>query len=419
MRQPPAPISIEEARAIVRANVKCGPVETVPLLEAVGRVAARNLVSDIDVTPFDDSAMDGFALRSADLARACPDAPVMLTYVAHIGAGDVYPATLQAGQCARIMTGACMPDGADAVVKLEQAAWTGEGVTGDAISFTAPVKPGANIRFAGDEAKAGDAVVFAGDTITAAGAGLLAACGNLTAQVYAKPVVGLISIGSELVDAGEVPGRGMIRNSNIWAMQAYVAAAGGVARVYPTVPDDADAIREVFLQAAGECDAVVSTGGACLGDYDLTPGVLMELGTMLFERVNVKPGKSQPFGLIGGKPVFVLSGNPAASSMGFELYVRLALRVMQGYRDLERPLVRARITADVRKHDPRVFLDRAILTRGADGSHQVTLLKNQSSGVFGALQRCNCFAVIPKGLGGLAKGDEVTCLVYADEGLPF
>ena len=189
--------------------------------------------------------------------------------------------------------------------------------------------------------------------------------------------------------------------------------------MYPTVPDDADAIRQVFKQAAGECDVVVSTGGACLGDYDLTPDVLMELGTMLFERVNVKPGKSQSFGLIGGKPVFVLSGNPAASSMGFELYVRLALRNMQGYRDLELPLVRAHITADVRKHDPRVFLDRAILTRSADGSYEVTLLKNQSSGVFGALQRCNCFAVIPEGLGDLVKGDEVTCLVYADEGLPF
>lgn len=420
MRQAPTPISIEEARNIVKEHIKLNPTETVLVTEAVGRIVAHDLVSDIDVTPFDDSAMDGFAVITSDLAQASDNNPVTLTCVDHIGAGGVFEGTLQSGQTARIMTGALVPEGADAIVKIEDVAFTGEGSIGDAITFRAPTKLGHNIRKAGEEAKAGDVVVEAGELITAAGAGLLAACGNLYVDVYKRPMVGLISIGSELVEADEVPGRGMIRNSNVWAMQAYVAQAGGMAKVYPTVPDDVDAIKAVYLQAVSECDLVVSTGGACLGDFDLTPGILMELGTMHFERVSVKPGKSQPFGEINGTPVFVLSGNPAASSMGFELYVRLAMRAMQGYTQLDRPTVKARITCDIRKKDPRVFLERAVLSRASDGGFEVVTLKNQSSALFGALQRCNCFAVIPEGLDGVRAGDEVTCIVCAaDESLPL
>lgn len=419
MRQAPTPISIEEARNIVRNHIKPGRTETVLVTDAVGRVVARNLTSDIDVTPFDDSAMDGFAVRAADIETATDDAPVALECVDHIGAGGVFEGILQPGQTARIMTGAIIPEGADAVVKIEDVTFTGEGTIGDTITFCAPTTVGKNIRYAGEEAKAGDVVVEAGEVITAAGAGLLSACGNLYVEVYARPVVGLISIGSELVEANEVPARGMIRNSNVWAMQAYVAAAGGIPKVYPTVPDDVDAIKEVYLQAVAECDLVVSTGGACLGDFDLTPGILTELGTMHFERVSVKPGKSQPFGEINGTPVFVLSGNPAASSMGFELYVRLAMRIMQGYTQLDRPTVQARITCDIRKKDPRVFLERAVLSQTDDG-YEVVLLKNQSSALFGALQRCNCFAVIPEGLDGVRMGDIVTCIVCtADESLPM
>lgn len=420
MRQAPTPISIEQARAIVKEHVKPNRTETVLVTEAVGRVVAHDLVSDIDVTPFDDSAMDGFAVITSDLAAATDENPIVLTCVDHIGAGGVFEGTLQPGQTARIMTGALVPEGADAVVKIEDVSFDGEGTVGDSIVFRAPTKLGNNIRKAGEEAKAGDVVVEAGEIITAAGAGLLAACGNLHVDVYARPVVGLISIGSELVEASEVPGRGMIRNSNVWAMQAYVTEAGGVPKVYPTVPDDVDAIKAVYLQAVAECDLVVSTGGACLGDFDLTPGILMELGTMHFERVSVKPGKSQPFGEIDGTPVFVLSGNPAASSMGFELYVRLAMRIMQGYAQLDRPTVKARIASDVRKRDPRVFLERAVLSRADDGGYEVVLLKNQSSALFGALQRCNCFAVIPEGLDGVRAGDEVACIMYAaDESLPL
>ena len=415
-----APIAIEEARNIVREHVKPGRVETVNVLDAVGRVLAEDLFSDIDVTPFDDSAMDGFAVNAADLEAATADAPVKLECVAHIGAGDVFEGTLQPGQTVRIMTGAMMADGADSVVKIEDVTFEGEGLVGDAIIFTAPTKVGKNIRKAGQEAKAGDKIVEKGDVISAAGAGLLAACGNIEVPVYARPKVAIITIGSELVDATEVPGPGMIRNSNVWAMQANVACAGGIPVVYGDVADDAESIKSTYKRAIEECDMVISTGGACAGDFDLTGDVLCELGTAYFTRVDLKPGKSQPFGIIDGKPAFVLSGNPAASSVGFELYARLALRIMQGYTDTDRPSVMARISADVRKKDPRLFLERGVLSQGEDGQLTVTTMKNQSSALYGALQKCNCLVVIPHGTDGLAAGDLVKCIITSvDENLPL
>lgn len=416
----PAPISVEEARSIVKEHIKPLGAETVPVLEAVGRVLAADVFSDIDVCPFDDSGMDGFAVLAADIEAAADDAPVELECMAHIGAGSVYDKELLSGQCARIMTGAPVPAGATAVVPIEKVSFTGEGSVGDTISFTAPIAHGKNIRYAGEEAKAGDKICEVGECVTPAGAGLFAACGNLELTVYKRPVVGLISIGSELVPATEVPGPGMIRNSNIWAMQANVVAAGGVPKVYPDVSDDLESIRAAYAKAADECDIVFSTGGACLGDFDLTPGVLRELGTMYFERVNVKPGKSQPFGIIGTTPVFVLSGNPAASAVGFELYGRLALRIMEGFTQVDRPTLKAKIACDIRKRDPRMFLERAILSQGEDGELEVMPLKKQSSALYGALQKCNCLCVIPEGLEGLKAGEFTTCiLTCADELLPL
>ena len=418
------PITIAEARARVKAHVPLGPVVRVPLVEAAGRVAAEDLVSDIDITPFDDSAMDGFAVVDTDLAGATPENPVTLSCVAHLGAGAYLDEPLQSGTCARIMTGAAVPAGATAVVKIEAATFAGgaRGTTGDAVAFTSPIKAGANIRRAGDEAKAGDVVVRKGEVIATAGIGLLASCGNAQVPVYARPVVGLITIGSELVAPTEVPRHGMIRDSNSSAMTAYVEAAGGIPKRYPHVADDADAIRAALLRAAAECDIVVSTGGACIGDYDLTPSILAELGEVHYTRISMKPGKSQPFGTINGKPIFVLSGNPGASSVGFEMFVRPALLTWQGYTKVDRPVVRAVLDDDCRKHEPRVFLQRGILRReGAEsdpatgipcgGRLVVSQYKNQSSALFGSLQRANCLIIIPEGLEGKHAGDEVDCIL--------
>ena len=419
-----APISIAEARARVLAHTPRGPVVRVPLVQAAGRVAAADLVSDIDITPFDDSAVDGFGVVDADLADASPEHPVTLACVAHLGAGAFLERGLVSGQCARIMTGAAVPPGVTAVVKIENVAFAGgaRGTVGDDIVFTKPIKPGANIRRAGEEAHAGDVVVPAGEVISTAGIGLLASCGNAEVPVYARPVVGLITIGSELVPPTEVPGPGMIRESNSSAMSAYITAAGGVPKHYGCVPDDGGAIRAMFVRAAKECDFVVSTGGACIGDYDLTPAILAELGQVHFTRISMKPGKSQPFGTIDGKPVFVLSGNPGASSVGFEMFVRPALLAWQGHTKVDRPVVRAVLDSDCGKNEPRVFLQRGILHReeaAADaatglpcgGRLVVSQYRNQSSALFGSLQRANCLIIIPEGMGGKRAGDEVDCIL--------
>ena len=410
-------ISVNEARELVRQNVKPGGIVKVLPDQAVGRVLASDLYSDIDVTPFDDSAMDGFCLRSADIAAASADTPVNLTCVAHIGAGSHYDQVIQPGQCARIMTGAPVPEGADTVVKIEIVTFEGQGSVGDAIAFAAPSKPGNNIRKAGEEAKKGDLIPHAGAVITPAGAGLLASTGNLEVPVYAAPKVGIFTIGSELVDASEVPGPGMIRDSNVYSISAYVRAAGCEPVVYPRVTDDEQQIEDAFKRAAEECDVVVSTGGACAGDFDYTPAILERLGKIHFLRVNMKPGKSQPFGEINGKPVFVLSGNPGASAMGFEIFVRPALRLLQGFTAIDHPTVMAKLSTDTKKKDARLFFNRGFLSKDEQGEYVVSMCKNQSSGLYGSLQESDCLVILPEGAGLISAGTPVTCVLNRiDEG---
>ena len=410
-------ISVDEARELVRQNVKPGGIVKVSPDQAVGRVLASDLYSDIDVTPFDDSAMDGFCLRSADIAAASADTPVNLTCVAHIGAGSHYDQVIQPGQCARIMTGAPVPEGADTVVKIEIVTFEGQGSVGDAITFAAPSKLGNNIRKAGEEAKKGDLILHAGAVITPAGAGLLASTGNLEVPVYAAPKVGIFTIGSELVDASEVPGPGMIRDSNVYSISAYVRAAGCEPVVYPRVTDDEQQIEDAFKRAAEECDVVISTGGACAGDFDYTPAILERLGKIHFLRVNMKPGKSQPFGEINGKPVFVLSGNPGASAMGFEIFVRPALRLLQGFTAIDHPTVMAKLSTDTKKKDARLFFNRGFLSKDEQGEYVVSMCKNQSSGLYGSLQESDCLVILPEGAGLISAGTPVTCVLNRiDEG---
>ena len=407
----PAPISVHQARDLVRQAVKPGNTIRVSADEAVGRVLAAEVYSDMDVTPFDDSAMDGFCLRSVDIEQASADTPVSLTCVAHIGAGSYYDKPIQVGQCARIMTGAPVPEGADTVVKIEIVSFQGQGTIGDAITFSAPSKVGNNIRKAGEEAKKGDLILQAGAVITPAGAGLLASTGNMEVTVYAQPKVGIITIGSELVDASEVPGPGKIRDSNVFSISAYVRAAGGVPLVYPRVTDNEQQIEEALKRAAEECDVVVSTGGACAGDFDFTPAILKRLGTVHFMRVDMKPGKSQPFGEINGKPVFVLSGNPGASAMGFEIFVRPALRLLQGFTNINHPTVMAKLAEDTNKKDTRLFFNRGFLSKNDQGDYVVNMCKKQSSGLYGSLQESDCLVVLPQGSGIFAAGTEVTCIL--------
>lgn len=408
----PEMISLEEARALVLAHVEPLPVETVPVLEAVGRVAAANLASDIDIAPFAHSAMDGFALRADELAEATADAPVELDVIAEVAAGDVFEGTIEPGQCVRIMTGAPLPDDANSVVKYEiVGVVTGDGKPGSRVSFSAPTSKGSNVRAAGEEARAGEVVVATGEVIGAAGVGFLAGCGIVEVPTYRRPRVAVIAVGSELVDPSQVPTPGKIRNSNSYALAACAQAAGAVPVVLPIVEDTHEALADAVREAAATYDFVVTSGGASNGDFDFIKPVVEELGELLMTTVNMRPGKAQTFGIVNGTPVFGLPGNPAAAYVGFEMIIRPALRKMQGFSRFDRPVVKARLATDAKKKDPRRIFLRSTLCRDEDGGYVVTPAKNQSSGLFGPIQRSNCMVVLPEGLDSRTAGSLVDCVL--------
>jgi molybdopterin molybdotransferase len=412
-------VSVEDARAAILDKVRVLEAEDVAMADAARRVLACDITSDIDISPFDNSGMDGFAVQAADLDGASDDTPVVLPIVGEIGAGYVYDGMLRPGEAVRIMTGAAVPKGADSVVKIEQVAGvSGEdsaGRGGKEATFNTPVKRGANVRKAGEEAKAGETLLRAGEELTPAAVGLLASSGNATVSVYRRPRVCILATGSELVDATCVPAPGQIRNSNGPALAAYATAAGAVVTDTHTIADSLDDVRDALSAAVSQSDFVVLSGGAAEGDFDYTSAAIRELGQTYFNKVNMKPGKAQVLGVIDGTPVFGLAGNPAAAAVGFELLVRPALRKMQGFRALERPITWARVNADVKKKEPRRFYLRANLSiadKREDGNatYDVTPSANQSSALFGALYRSNCLLVVPEGMEGLHVGDVAACV---------
>lgn len=404
-------IAPEDARKLVLSLVHPLEEETVSVLDAVGRVAAQPLASDIDISPFAHAAMDGFALHGASIAHAAPDAPVKLRVIAEEPAGSVYEGPIAADECVRIMTGAPLPADADAVVKYEIVdVVEGDGKPGSTVAFTAPAKERANIREAGEEAKAGETIVKPGEVITSAGVGFLASCGVMDVPTYRRPRVAIIATGSELVPPTEVPAPGKIRNSNSYAMAALTREAGGIADIFPIVEDTFEALASAVREAVPTHDFVVTTGGAANGDFDFIKEVIAQLGDLRMTTVNMRPGKAQAFGLVDGVPVFGLPGNPAAAYVGFQTLIRPALRKMQGYTHFDHTKVRARLARDVKKKDPRRIYLRSTLEKDGDG-YLVTPAKNQSSGLFGVIQRSNCLAIMPEGLESKKAGDEIECLL--------
>lgn len=408
----PEMISVEQARELVLSQVSMLESETVGVLDAAGRVAAADLKSDIDIAPFAHAAMDGFALRASQIASASAAAPVELDVIYEIAAGDTFDGDIPEGQCVRIMTGAPLPDAADAVVKYEIVTnISNDGMPGGRVAFTEPTKERSNVREAGEEARAGEVVVSAGEVINCAGAGFLAGCGIVEVPVPRRPKVAIISIGSELVDPTEVPTPGKIRNSNSYALAACARAAGAEPTILPIVEDSLEALKAAVLAATNEYDFVVSSGGASNGDFDFIKPCVEQLGELMMTMVNMRPGKAQTFGIVNNTPVFGLPGNPAAAYCGFEMLIRPALRKMQGYTNLDRPRVRARLTKDAKKKDPRRIYLRSTLSKDDQGNYVVEPATNQSSGLFGVLQRSNCLAIMPEGGESRTAGSEIECIL--------
>ena len=402
-------IPLEDAQAIVLSQVHKTEVVEVPVWQAAGLPLAEDATADIDISPFANSAMDGYAVLADDLAEASTTVPVELSVVGHEAAGHVFEGVIVPGETVRIMTGAPVPEGADAVVKYEVVeVLDGDGNEGSHVSFSTPVEVGESVRFAAEEAHAGDVVMHAGEVVAPAGAGLLASAGYANVKVHAAPRVGIISLGTELVVPSEVPARGQIRDSNSSALMAEALDAGADPVFYGIAPDDEQTIAELVHRAAQECDVVITSGGASAGDYDYVTALVEREGEVLFDRVSMRPGKAITFGLLGGKPYLGLSGNPAAAYVGFEMLARPAIRKMRGFVEGARPVQRAVLTHGVKKRQDRRFYDRATVARDAQtGELVVTEAKSQNSALLGTMQHANCLLRINEGPCVLEAGDIV------------
>lgn len=405
---------VEDALEIILNRVSVTPVEEVASWQAVGRPIARDVRTDIDLAPFANSAMDGYAVRSEDLLEASSDSPAVLEVIGHEAAGHVFEGELGAGQTVRIMTGAPAPPGADAVVKYEVVEiLSGDGNEGSRVAFRGHPGAGENIRAAGLEAKRGDVVMSCGEVVTPAGAGLLANAGSASVPVHRAPRVGIISLGTELVSGSDVPDRGQIRDVNAPALLASAKDAGADPVFYGIAPDDRDRICELVRRASRECDVVVTSGGASAGDYDYVTTLVEREGEVLFDRISMRPGKAVTFGVMEGTPFFGLSGNPAGAFIGFELFVRPAIRKMLGHSSLLRPAQRARVQSDVGKRQDRRFYNRARVVRDPrDGELVVAEAPTQNSAMLVDLHRGNCLLVVPDGPQGLSAGDLATVIRY-------
>ena len=416
-------MTVEEARELVLAHARRLPAEEVPLLDALGRVLASDALSDIDVAPFDNSAMDGFAVRATDLTGASADTPIALDVIAHIGAGDdVAGIVVGPGQAARIMTGAAVPQGADSVVMVErtQVVGDGDGGIGSRAAFELEPRLGEHIRRRGEEVRAGDVVVSAGEVIGPAAIGLLASTGHATVSVFRRPRVAVLSTGSELVEVAETPGPGKIRNSNSYSIAAQVTAAGGIPIRYDVVPDELEATHAAFERAAAETDYIVTSGGVSVGDFDFVKPVLEEMGELEFCKVKMRPGNPQTLGSIRGVPFFGLPGNPTSTYVGFEIFVRPSLRMMQGLSALDRPVTMARLAHDVKKKQDRRYYLRGVVAPAENGEgYEASLPFSQSSALLTAAHRGNCLVVLPEGERTFVAGTHVSCVrLDQEEGTP-
>ena len=394
---------LEDAQAFVIGS--CPPMAPVDVdfEQAHGLVLAADVVAAEQVPPFANSAVDGYAVRAVDVAAA----PVELAVVAEVAAGAATDRVLGQGEAIRIMTGAPIPDGADAVVMVEDTERVGDA----RVHIARSVVSGVAVRPAGDDVQPGDLLFTAGTVVTPAVVGVLASVNARTVSAHPRARVAVLSTGDELVEDGGPLRPGQIRESNRRMLAGMLREAGCDVVDYGTVADDEAALEAVLRRAAGECDAIVTSGGVSMGEYDVVKAVLGRIADMTWMQIAIKPAKPFAFGTLGGTPIYALPGNPVSSIVSFEMLARPALRRMMGHRRLARPSHVA-ITDDgvKRRPDGKVHLVRVAATFENDGRCHVRSVGAQGSHQLAATALSNALAVVPDGE-GVPPGAEVAVVM--------
>ena len=398
---------LADALKIVLSNVKRLGSEPVSFDRAVGRVLAQNVISKTDVPPFDRSGVDGYAVRARDTFRASELKPVRLRLIGSADVGRPSKLVVWRGEAVKIMTGAQMPKGADAVVMVEHTR-----AEGSRIEVLVPLTPGKNVSARGEDVKAGDVVLERGRLLRPQEVGMLASTGNIKVLVSKRPRVGILATGSELQKPGPRVRLGKIADTNSYSLAAAVIGCGGLPSRMGAVADELALVRKTLERVVGVSDLVLVSGGASVGEHDVVPDAIAGLGELFFHGVAIRPGAPTAFGAIKGKPVFSLPGFPVSALVAFDLLVRPALRHMQGL-PAERGFtkVRAKLSRKVSSTLGRAEVVRVKL-RQVRGELLAEPLRITGSGVLSSMTKADGFVLVPEDVEGLEAGSEVGVELY-------
>jgi molybdopterin molybdotransferase len=395
----------EQLQIVLDGLGSIDPIE-LTLLDAQGLLLAENVSTEVPLPGFDNSAMDGYAVRAVDTRDATPEHPVVLPVVGDVAAGATSRSGMGPGLTMRIMTGAPIPAGADGVIPLED---TDRGVA--KVAIRRPVQSGECVRRAGEDLPAGAPALGAGAALGPQQLALLAAIGRDRVIVRPRPRVLVISTGSELIDVGHKPSFGEVTDSNSYLVTAAARDAGADARRIGIVPDDHSKLLDVLESQLLRADVLVTTGGVSMGAFDIVKQALSELGTVEFTRIAMQPGKPQGFGHLGDRvPIFCLPGNPVSALVSFEAFVRPAIRKLLGKRNLQRATVQA--VALERVDSPAGIRQyrRGVLHREATGGYSVSLVGGAGSHLIASMASSNCLVVIDEEVTEVVAGSRVTVI---------
>ena len=379
--------------------------EQVGIFEALGRVLAEDVVSPISVPPHDNSAMDGYAFDGAQLGGQALELQVVGTALA----GKAWQGSVAAGQCVKIMTGAIMPAGLDTVVPQEFTQAAGHGRIAIPAGLLAA---GDNRRFKGEDLMQGSAALKKGDRLTPASLGLLASLGIGSVTAARRLRVAYFSTGDEILSLGDAPREGAVYDSNRYTVHGLLTRLGCEVIDMGVVRDDPDLLEQAFARAAGQADAIITSGGVSVGEADYTRAMMKKLGDVEFWRIAMRPGRPMAVGSIGQSVLFGLPGNPVAVMVTFLAFVRPALLRIMGASATTQPLLRARSADPIRKKAGRTEYQRGVVSAGADGSLSVRITGNQGSGVLSSMVQANGLIVLHHGQGNVAAGDEVDVMMF-------